>query len=254
MPAVPLNEIVTYLDEYLKIAEVPDEPEAVNGLQVECEGGVRRLVACTDACQTTIEAAAEHDADLMLVHHGLFWGSGLRPLTGRNYRRIRTLLRHDIGLYAAHIPLDLHEEVGNNAELARRLGLEVGGRFGEYRDVRIGLWGDLEIERGELTRRLARVLDREPFVIAAGPDRCRKIGVVTGGGSSLMREVRDAGLDTFITGEGPHHTYFDAEEWGLNVFYAGHYATETLGVRALAEHLAERFELAWEFVDHPTGL
>lgn len=249
-----LEEITAYLDEYLDVANVPDEPGAANGLQVENGGEVSRVIACTDACQATIDAAAERGADLMLVHHGLFWGVGLRPLTGRNYRRVRTLVEADIALYAAHIPLDLHPEVGNNIQLARRIGLTAIDWFGEYRGVLLGCHGELEVDRNELAERLGRILGREPFVIPTGPQLCRRVGVVTGGGGSLIAEARAAGLDTFITGEGPHHSYFDAEEWGLNVFFAGHYATETLGVRALAEHLAERFELDAEFIDHPTGL
>ena len=254
MGAVRLVDVVAYLDGYLDIANVPDFPEAANGLQVENSGEVRKIVACTDACQATIDAAAEREADLMVVHHGLFWGQGLRPLTGRNYRRVRQLVANDIAVYSAHLPLDAHPEVGNNVELARELGVRVLDRFGEHMGHAIGVMGELGVERGELAERLTRVLGREPFVIAAGPERCGRVGVVTGAGSSMMSEAHDAELDTFITGEGPHHTYLDAEEWCLNVFYAGHYATETLGVKSLARHLSETFEVEWEFVDHPTGL
>lgn len=254
MPEMPLAELVAYLDEYLKIEELPDSPGAENGLQVQNRAGtVKSVVACTDACQATIDAAAERGADLMIVHHGLFW-AGLRPLTGRNYRRVRALLDHDIALYSAHIPLDAHPEVGNNIQLARAIELEVQGEFGEWEGHPIGFHGTTDVTRAELAGRVEATLGVAPFVIPCGPERVRRVGVVTGGASSLISQARDAGLDTFITGEGPHYTYFDAEEWGLNVFYAGHYATETLGVKALAKHLEERFDLDWEFVDHPTGL
>ncbi len=249
-----LDELVSYLDRYLDVDNVPDFPGAANGLQVQNGGTVERLVACTDACQATIDAAAERAADLMLVHHGLFWGDGLQPLTGRSYRRVRRLLEHDIALYSAHLPLDAHPEVGNNIELARGIDLQVVDRFGEYMDHRIGFRGELEIDRAGLAQRLRDLLGRDPFVIPSGPERVQRVGVVTGGAASLISQARDAGLDTFITGEGQHYTYFDAEEWGVNVFYAGHYATETLGVKALARHLQEKFSLTWEFVDHPTGL
>ncbi len=189
----------------------------------------------------------------MLVHHGLFWG-GLRPLTERNYRRVQALMANDVAVYSAHLPLDLHAEVGNNIELARALGLEDLERFGEYEGVEIGFRGRLGISRSELAERLEGSLGRPPFVIPTGPDRCDRVGIVTGGASRLIPQATAAGLDTFVTGEGPHYTYFDAEESGLNVVYAGHYATETLGVRALAEHLSETFDLEWGFVDHPTGL
>jgi putative NIF3 family GTP cyclohydrolase 1 type 2 len=144
--------------------------------------------------------------------------------------------------------------VGNNIQLARGLGLEVKGEFGEWEGHPIGFWGEVDVSRQELAARLQKLLGPEPLLIGGGPERVRRVGVVTGGASSLIAEARDAGLDTFITGEGPHYTYFDAEEWGLNVFYAGHYATETLGVKALARHIEERFGLDWEFIDHPTGL
>lgn len=251
---VPLTDLVAYLDDYLHVTDVPDFPGARNGLQVENGGTVTRIAACTDACQATIDAAAERGADLLLVHHGLFWGDGIQPLTGRNYRRIRGLLDGGIAVYSAHLPLDVHPEVGNNVQLARLLGMDAAGRFGEYEGCAIGVHGELEVARDELARRLAKAVGHAPTVIATGPERCRRIGIVTGGGSSLIAQAHDAGLDTFVSGEGPHHSYFDAEEWGLNVIYAGHYATETLGVKALAEHLGERFGLPWEFIDHPTGL
>jgi dinuclear metal center YbgI/SA1388 family protein len=252
--ALNLHELVVYLDRYLDLANVPDYPGAANGLQVENSGAVAKIAACTDACQATIEASVGIGADLMLVHHGLFWGRGLEPLTDRSYKRIRPLISNDIAVYSAHLPLDLHSEVGNNVQLAGGIDLSVSGRFAEFEGCAIGVWGELELSREELTRRLADLLGRDPFLIPAGPDTTRRVGVVTGGAGAHIRDARDAGLDTFITGEGQHYTYFDADEWGLNVYYAGHYATETLGVKALARHLGEEFGLDWEFIDNPTGL
>lgn len=254
MSAVELSRLVAYLDAYLDIENVPDYPGALNGLQLENSGRVTKIAACTDACQATIEAAADAGADLMLVHHGLFWGDGLRPLTGRSYRRVRPLLAHDIAVYSAHLPLDAHPDVGNNAELARGIGLRVLDRFCRYEGFPIGFWGELSVSREEVARRLETLLGIEPFLIPGGPERVERVGVLTGGGGGFISEARDAGLDTLITGEGAHHTYFDAEEWGLNVFYAGHYATETLGVKALASHVSESFGCDWQFLDHPTGL
>lgn len=264
-PDVALRDVVDYLDAYLRIAEVPDWPNALNGLEVENAGRVGRIVAGVDASQALFESAvAEQRASgsgdqpvgappLIIVHHGMFWDGNV-PVTGRRYRRLRTLLDHDAALYAAHIPLDVHPEVGNNAVLARRLGLEVAGWFGNYRGLPIGVWAHAGVPRGELVARLDAGLQTSARLIAGGPERVGRVGIVTGAASDQLAAARELGLDTFITGEGPHHTFFDAMEWGLNVIYAGHYATEQVGVQALAEHLGLRFEIPWEFHWHPTGL
>ena len=257
MAAVPLADLVAYTDEFLRIREVPDERNAVNGLQVQNEGLVGRIVAAVDASQTTIDGVLP--GSLLMVHHGLLWDGNV-PVTGRRYRRIATLLENDVALYAAHIPLDLHPEVGNNVVLAERLGIEVEGWFGDYKGSPLGVWGFAPVRlaaRETLVAEVNRALGTYApgaRLIAGGPERIARVGIITGGAGSMIAEARDAGLDTYITGEGAHHTYFDAVEWGLNVIYAGHYATETLGVQALASHLGERFDLEWEFHDHPTGL
>jgi len=248
-----LTELVSYLDGYLRVAAVPDAPHAVNGLQVANRGTVSRVAVAVDLCEATVRLAAEQGADLLLVHHGLFWG-GLQPLTGRAYRRVASLFANDIALYSAHLPLDLHPEVGNNAVLARQLGVSLRGDFGEEYGVRIGRWGEIDVSRHALERRLATLMGSAPRLMAFGPERVQRVGIVTGAAGSMIAQAADAGLDTFVTGEGPHHTFFDAEELKLNVFYAGHYATETVGVKALAEHLHARFHLPCTFLDHPTGL
>lgn len=252
--AAELQQLVGYLDGFLEVRDFPDYPGAHNGLQVENSGSVSLVVACTDACQATIDAAAGLDADLMLVHHGLFWGDGVAPLTDMRYRRVQALLANDIAIYSAHLPLDAHPEVGNNAELVRAIGVQAVERFGEYESRPLGFAGEVDMSRAELAGKLEEALGVEPHVIPGGPDRCRRVGVITGGASEFIDAAHRIGLDTFITGEGPHYTYFQAEERGLNVLYAGHYATETLGVKALAAHLAESFDVEWRFVDHPTGL
>ncbi len=251
--AMRLDEVVRYLDEYLRIREIADDRHALNGLQVENGGEVHRVAAAVDACQATVSAAAELGADLLLVHHGLFW-AGLEPLTGRTFRRVSGLIGHGIALYSAHLPLDRHPVVGNNALLARRLGMEPSGEFGDYLGAPLGTWGERDIGRDALRDRLAEALNGSVKVLPGGPARCRRIGVITGAAGGYVRQARDAGLDTLITGEAHHWTYFDAEEYGVNVMLAGHYATETLGVQALAAHVAERFGLPWAFIDHPTGL
>jgi len=249
-----LHEIVEFLDEYLEIDRVPDAPGARNGLQVDSRSPVERICAAVDACQATIEAAAEDDAQLLLVHHGLFWGDPL-PVTGRTYRRLKALFDADLALYSAHAPLDVHPEIGNNSLLARSLGIEIEGRFGNWRELDgIGVWSAVDLSLDELTGRIGDICGSQPFVIRGGPTHVRRIGIITGAADSSIEDAHEAGLDTFVTGEGSHHSFHDAMELGVNVVYAGHYATEILGVKALAELLASRFDVSWSFVDHPTGL
>lgn len=248
-----IDDVVTYLDGYLRIAHVPDDDRAQNGLQVANSGRLGSIAAAVDACQATIDGALAGGAGLLIVHHGLFWG-GLEPLTGRHGRRVRALIRGDLALYAAHIPLDCHPEVGNNAILARELGLRDTQPFGDYEGMKIGVVGGLQASRAQLADSLERLSGVAPLMLATGPEQVRQVAIVTGAGAAHIREAHEAGADTLITGEGLHHSYFDAEEWGVNVLFGGHYATETVGVKALAEHLSKRFEIPWEFLDHPTGL
>lgn len=271
--SIPLADIVAFLDAYLRIHDIPDAPTALNGLQVENSGVITRLVAAVDASQATIDGLTparratadlearsdQRDAPLLLVHHGLFW-DGNQPVTGRRYRRLRALLAQDAAVYSAHIPLDLHGEVGNNPVLARLLGLEALIPFGLHKGTAIGVSGDMPggaIPREDLVRRLASALTIAPGAIrllAGGGERVRRIGIITGGAGGSIAEAHAAKCDAYITGEGAAHTYFDAMELGINVLYAGHYATETVGVKALAQLLAERFSLPWSFHDHPTGM
>jgi dinuclear metal center YbgI/SA1388 family protein len=250
---VKLAELVAWLDTYLRVADTPDDRHAFNGLQVDGPPEVSRIAVAVDACQVVIDAAVAAGAQLLVVHHGLFW-DGLGPVTGRRHKRLATLLRHDLALYSAHIPLDVHPDVGNNVLLARRLGIPVEGWWGSYEGRDIGVSGSLEIERDALGRRLADLTGAPVKVLPGGPARCHRIGVVSGAAGSMIADAQAAGIDTFITGEVKHHNYFDAEELGLNVILGGHYATETFGVKALAEQVAERYRLPWTFIDHPTGL
>ena len=249
-----LEAVAAFLDDYLHVGDIPDYGNAVNGIQVENSGTVYRVLAAVDAGQPSLDAAgAAGDGTLLLVHHGMLWDGNV-PMTGRRYRRVKTLLQHDTALYAAHLPLDVHEVVGNNVQLAERIGLGVEGRFGEFQGQPIGVHGSLPIARDTLVERLNRELRTDATVLAGGPAECRRVGIVTGGAGDMIAQARAAGCDTFITGEGAHHTYFDALELGVNVIYAGHYATEQLGVQALAAVVSERFSLPWTFFDHPTGL
>jgi dinuclear metal center YbgI/SA1388 family protein len=279
--AVPLASIAAYLDDFLRIREVPDEENAVNGLEAEnASGEVTRIVAAVDASLETIEGVigrkdgktegrsalssegpggrpgpGSPDHPLLLVHHGLFWDGNV-PLTGRRYRRVRALLDQDIALYAAHIPLDVHPEVGNNHVLARQIGLGGIEPFDSYRGIPIGVRGvlDYETPREALVARVEQLLGAAAKLIPGGPALSLRVGIITGGAGGRIAAAREAGLDTYLTGEGAHHTFFDAMELGVNAIFAGHYATETVGVKALAEHLSRKFAVPWEFHDHPTGL
>ena len=257
MPA--LAEIREYLDATLDITTIPDYPNALNGVQLENLGEITHVVAAVDFATATVDAAINAGAQLLLVHHGMFW-SGAQPLTGHRFARLRALIQHDIAVYAAHLPLDVHPQFGNNALLATRLGLLPSGRFARFQTLEVGLRGTGELPTRELAdraRELAREFGGTLVATPFAPDRMtRSWGMCTGAGadSATLREAAAAGLDTLIVGEGPHHTAVEARELGIVVLYAGHYATETLGVRALADATANRFAIRSSFVDAPTGL
>jgi dinuclear metal center YbgI/SA1388 family protein len=248
-----IHELTRYLDEYLQIAQVPDYPAALNGLQVENSGRVSRIAAAVDASDASIRFAINRGCDLMLVHHGLFW-DGSQPVTERRYRRLKQLLTADVAVYSAHLPLDVHPEVGNNIQLATAIGIKPQGMFGKYLNIDVGVWGTLNVTRETLAARLDDLLGVRIRLLAGGVEKLTRVGVITGGAGSMINEAAKAQLDAFVTGEGAHHTYFDAMESGINVYYGGHYATETFGVKALAEHIKNKFGIPWEFIDLPTGL
>ncbi|MEX2465811.1 MAG: Nif3-like dinuclear metal center hexameric protein [Gemmatimonadota bacterium] len=251
-----LESIVSYVDSYLAVHEHPDYPPAFNGLQVEGPPNILCVAAAVDASLATITEAAQRGADLLLVHHGLFW-AGTAPLTGRRFERVRALVDGKLGLYSCHLPLDAHAEVGNCALLARAIGLEPSRRFGEYEGTGIGWEGALDeaVPVSVLVDRVREAVGGGAVhLIEGGPKSVERVGVITGGGASFLHEAARLGLDALVTGEGPHHTHIDAMELGVHVLLGGHYATETFGVRALAAHLAERFEVDWFFIDQPTGL
>jgi dinuclear metal center YbgI/SA1388 family protein len=248
-----VEHLTGYLDDFLRSSEVNDYPNALNGLQVYRTGEVRRVALAVDASLASISEAARRAADLLIVHHGLFW-DGLQPVTGRRYRRLSALLGANLGLYSSHLPLDMHPLVGNNAVLAREIGLSIEGRFGDYKGTAIGVWGTLDMRREALTARLDQVLGGHVRMVPGGPEKVRRVGLITGGAGDSVEVARKAGLDSFITGEGAHHNYFDAAEGGVNLFLGGHYATEVWGIKALATHLEKHFGLECFFIDNPTGL
>ncbi len=259
MSGVPLASIAAHLDALLRVRDTPDYPSAVNGVQVEHRGPVKRIAVAVDTSARIIRAAADADANMLLVHHGLFWG-GLQPITGPYYTRMRLLLDHDVALYSAHLPLDAHETFGNSRLLAQAVGLEPAAGFARHETIDCGVRGPSDIATDELLARLnafAKSNGGSAIASVMSPGRrTRHWAICTGAGvnADTIREAVDHGIDTLISGEGPHWSAVDAEEKGLVIIYAGHYATETLGVRALGEHLSATFGLPWTFIAMPTGL
>ena len=253
MANASLSTIIKHCDRMLRTAEIKDYDRAANGLQVENRGVITRIAAAVDASLATVKLAARAKADLLIVHHGLFWGPS-HPWTGKRYELLQLLLEHNMAVYSSHLPLDAHPKLGNNARLCVVLGLKKLRPFFLDRGQYLGFQSHARISRSDLANRLQRATDARPLTIPGGPDVCHRIGVVTGGAGSDLKKAVEEGVDTFITGEGPHWTYSMAEELGINVLYGGHYATETFGVKALAAHLSQKFKIPWTFLEHPTGL
>ena len=252
------TDLAAYADELLDTTRTPDYPNALNGLQLENRSPVLGIAAAVDFSTRAAEGAAELGANFLVVHHGMFWG-GLKAFSGPSYRLLRLLVERDIAVYASHLPLDRHPKLGNNVLLAAELGLEPNGLFARFQDTFIGVSGETDIETSSLVE-AARIFAKDygeirTSLIPKG-HRTRRWGICTGAGASAesLSEASATGIDTLIVGEGPHWTAVHAEEHGLAVIYAGHYATETLGVRALARHLAEKNKIPWNFISLPTGL
>jgi len=246
------------LDEELRTDAYADIDASPNGLQIgQREGTVETVAFAFDAAEATIEAAVDAGADVLVTHHGLVWG-GLDRVTGREYERIAPLIRNDIALYVSHLPLDGHPTLGNAAGIADLLDLSAREPFGEVGPETVGLLGERDdpIPVDALTELLADELDtggEGVQTLAFGPEEVERVAVLTGSGVDWLDEAVEAGADALITGEGKQQAYHEAREAGINVLLAGHYATETFGVRSL-QALAEDWGLETTFVDHPTGL
>lgn len=249
-----LHDLTSYLDNYLDIDAIEDSSK--NGLQVAGPDDVQRIAFAVDSSLAGFRQAAEDGADLLIVHHGLLWGKE-QPLTGAYFERVKALIEGGVGLYAVHLPLDAHPEVGNNVQLAQILGLEVTDSFGEYRGVDIGVACESlsgPIHLGDLVSRINARLDTECKVQAHGPDQVANVAIVSGGAADLAAQAAAAGFDLFLTGETSHIHAHAAREYAINVVFAGHYATETVGLHALAKHLEQQLELDTAFIDLPTGM
>ncbi|HHY97423.1 MAG TPA: Nif3-like dinuclear metal center hexameric protein [Firmicutes bacterium] len=243
-------ELARYLDGFLRVAEIPDS--CVNGLEVEAEGDVSKIALAVDATLENFMRAKERGADFILVHHGMIWDKA--PISGLLYKRVKFLIENDLALYAAHLPLDLNPEVGNNAELARIVGLKSRAPFGVYHGQAIGFKGYIDpIRFDDLVGKIGNSLGHEPRWIHAGSDIVESIGICSGSAPELFKEAVKENLQVFLTGEVSHQLVGEAEDSGVNIIFAGHWATETVGVKALGRHISEKFGLPAVFVGEDTG-
>jgi len=247
------TELVTYLDKFLRIGDIRDY--GPQGLQVEGRDEVQKIIGLVDAHQPCVDAALSQGADLMLVHHGIFWGAP-KLLRGSYGRLVRTLFDAGLNLYAAHLALDAHPEVGNNAELARRLGLEVIDWWGNANGVKLAALATAPhgTKLDYLVDRFEHSVGSAKLVQSYGPRIIHRVGILSGFGAREIEEATALGCDLYITGETSHAQYYDAQNAGINVIYGGHYTTETVGVQALGKHLQEKFGIEFDFIDLPTGL
>ena len=248
-----LDDIVSFLDTELRIKEVPDYPGAMNGLQMEGRQAVKQVAVAVDASLPVVRKAIESGANLLIVHHGMFW-NGARMVTGATHEKFKIAMEAGLAIYSAHIPLDIHPVVGNNACLASALELQEAEPFFEWKGILLGIRGRFEGSLNQLVSRVGEVLGEDPHVCSAGSGEAGIVGVITGGAGSEVVAVRESGIDSFLTGEGPHWSYTEAEELGMNMIYGGHYLTETGGVKAIADMLSEKFGLEAGFIDHPSGM
>jgi len=242
-----LADMVAFLDGELRTAEIKDYPNAHNGLQLANAGEVTHVACAVDACEAVIDAAADAGADLLIVHHGFLWG-GAQRIDGALYRKLQRAMAAGLAIYSSHLPLDLHPRLGNNALLARALGIKRTTPF-----LEIGVQAKVDVPLVELIGRIEAVVQAPVHLAPGGPERVRRLGICSGGAGDEIAKAAAAGVDTFLTGEGSHWTFTAAEELGVNLLYAGHYATETFGVKAVGAELARKFALPWAFIDHPSG-
>jgi dinuclear metal center YbgI/SA1388 family protein len=253
------REIVRYLDTLLETPAVPDYSNALNGLQLDNSGQVTKVAAAVDFSARVVGRTVDVGANLLVLHHGMFWG-GLKPITATAYERLKILIDNDVAVYSSHLPLDRHPTFGNNVLLSRELELAPSGEFAWTRGIAIGVRGESDVATVDLVEKaktFARTHGGDVITTNVTADqRTRRWAICSGAGASseTLQEAATLEVDTLIVGEGPHHTAVEAQELGITVIYAGHYATETLGVRAIAQHLAEKFSIEWAMIDAPTGL
>jgi dinuclear metal center YbgI/SA1388 family protein len=247
-----LGSMVDFLNGELKVSDFSDDSH--NGLQVQNAGRIRRVCCGVDASLDFFEQAAARGANLLVCHHGLSWGDSLKRITDLNYRRLKFLIERDMALYACHLPLDAHPELGNNARICQALGLAERRPFGLYRGIQIGFRGTLPraVSFRTFRRRAAALFQNEIRALDFGRSAVRTVAVVSGGAAAEIEEAGRLGVDVYVTGESTLAAYHLAREYGINAVFAGHYATEVFGVQALAALLAQRFSVPAEFLRLPT--
>lgn len=246
------DDLVAHLDSFLRVADITDA--SPNGLQVQGGARVSRVAYAVDASVATIRAAVRARAGFLVVHHGLWWGKH-EQIVGTMHARVSALIRADVSLYAAHLPLDCHPEVGNGVELARLLKLNLETTFGRYRGIDVGVIArpPRPLKRAAFVAAVNRALGTEADLLAFGPPAVRRVAIVSGGGASTAEEAARAGCDTLLTGESSHAAFHPAREAGINLVFAGHYATETVGLKALDRHVRSQLGVPGTFLSVPTG-
>ncbi len=243
-----LREIADFCDRRTRRAEIPDHPDACNGLQVGNAGEVTKIGAAADAALSVFDQASRSGIDFLIVHHGLFW-QPLRPLTGSVYEKLRLLIQSGCALYASHLPLDCHPQIGNNALIAQQLGLTVAEWFDPFEGIPIGAIAEFNEDRASLRQALEKLFPGTVRAIEFGSKAPPRVGIESGRAGGCIADLIRGRADTLVTGELPHHFFNTAREEKLNLYLCGHYATETFGVKALAAETAGRFGLPWEFID-----
>jgi dinuclear metal center YbgI/SA1388 family protein len=250
-----MKELITWLDEYLRLADFTSADISLNGLQIGRRAEeITKVAFAVDACLESLQRAADAGADMLFVHHGLFWGSPI-AVTDMHYQRLACAIEHDLALYAAHLPLDAHPESGNNAVMAHMLRLKDIQPFGFYHGVDIGVTGELPepMSLYEIRDRLG--FSQQAVILPFGKkEKISSVAIVSGGASSSAEEAAEKGIDLFITGEILHQVYHSCLEKGLSVIGGGHYDTEVFGVQAMARLMSQKFGIETQFIDIPTGL
>jgi dinuclear metal center YbgI/SA1388 family protein len=241
------EDIVNYCDQRTKISEIKDFPGAFNGLQIQNLGTISKIGASVDAGLVPFQNAISKGIDYIITHHGLFWSPPF-PITGPAYQKVKLCLDHNLAVYGSHLPLDCHPEIGNNAILAQKLGLLPTSSFLPYEGVDIGLITKNTQSKKDLSNRLESLFPKGIHSMEFGTEKPSTIAILTGSGQSAVDKILNAGTDTLITGELKQQHFNLAQELKLNLYACGHYATETFGVDALAQEVAEKFDLPYEFI------
>ncbi len=248
-----LDTLVNFCDKLLCTEDIKDYPGAHNGLQLANNGTITKIAVAVDASESSIRKAVEQGADLLIVHHGMFW-HGVKQITGNYYRKLKYAMDHNLAIYSSHLPLDIHPEIGNNILLAKLCGLKNIETLTE-KGTPFAIKGVCELEMSEFIKVVEHAVGGAVHFCNGGAKNAGTVAVMTGGAGSELEKIKSMDVDTLLTGEGPHWSYILAEEIETNIIYAGHYATETFGVIKLGEILTNHFKLSTSlFIDNPTGL